>query len=87
MQAPNGFAHVLEGHYVEIVPNEKLSFTWHWVNEVDAEETLVTIQFLDKEGQTELILNHTNFSTEKEAKRHNKGWKNSLNSGLCDYIH
>ncbi|MBJ6360013.1 SRPBCC domain-containing protein [Paenibacillus sp. GCM10012307] len=87
MQAPNGFVHTLEGHYVEIIPNEKLSFTWNWVNEADADETLVTIHFVDKGGQTELILNHANFTTLKAAKRHNNNWKSALENGLSDYVH
>lgn len=87
MQAPNGKVHTVEGRYVEIVPNEKLSFTWKWVNEGDgSEETLVTIDFIDKDNKTELVITHANFTTEKLAKRHNNSWTNSLEGGLCTYF-
>lgn len=87
MQAPNGKIHTLEGRYVEIVPNEKLSFTWKWVTDGDdSEETLVTIDFVDKDNKTELVITHANFSTMKEAKKHNNSWTNSLEGGLCNYF-
>ncbi|MBB6673786.1 SRPBCC family protein [Cohnella nanjingensis] len=87
MRAPNGKIHTVEGRYVEIVPNDKLSFTWKWVTEGDdSEETLVTIDFVDQDNSTELVITHTNFSTMKEAKKHNNSWTNSLEGGLCDYL-
>ncbi|REK74765.1 SRPBCC family protein [Paenibacillus paeoniae] len=87
MTAPNGKVHTLEGRYVEIIPNEKLSFTWKWLNEgVDSEETLVTIDFVEMDNKTELVITHSNFSTMKVAKRHDNNWTNSLERGLCNYI-
>ncbi|MCD9021888.1 SRPBCC family protein [Cohnella silvisoli] len=87
MRAPNGKIHTLEGRYVDIVPNEKLSFTWKWVSEGDdSEETVVTINFVDKDEKTELILTHSDFSTMKVTERHNKGWTNSLEGGLRNYF-
>ncbi|WP_182914471.1 SRPBCC domain-containing protein [Paenibacillus sp. 1011MAR3C5] len=88
MEAPNGSIHTLAGHYVEIVPNKKLSFTWKWVNEgASAEETLVTIGFVEKGGKTELIITHSKFSTMQAAKRHNNNWTHALEGGLCSYLH
>ncbi|MFF2888534.1 SRPBCC domain-containing protein [Paenibacillus sp. NPDC057967] len=88
MQAPNGNIHTLAGRYVEIVPNKKLSFTWKWLNEgAGAEETVVTIDFVEKESKTELIITHSKFSTMQVAKRHNNNWTNALEGGLCDYLH
>ncbi|WP_152394537.1 SRPBCC family protein [Paenibacillus guangzhouensis] len=87
MASPHGTIHILEGRYVDIVPNERLSFTWKWVNEGDnPEETLVTIDFIDKDGKTELVMLHTDFTTIQGANRHNNSWTNVLERGLCNYM-
>lgn len=87
IRAPHGKVYTLEGRYVNIVSNEKLSFTWKWVSEGDcSEETLVTIDFVDKDNKTELVITHSNFSTMKEAKKHNNSWINCLEGGLCNYF-
>lgn len=87
MQAPNGQEYILEGRYIDIIPNEKLSFTWRWVNEGDdSEETLVTIDFVEKDGKTELFLTHSQFATMKMATRHNNNWTNVLEGGLRDHF-
>jgi len=89
MQAPNGKVHTLTGRYIEILPYDKLSFTWKWLTDGDdAEETLVTIDFIEEDAdKTELVITHTDFSTMKEAKKHNNSWVNSLEGGLSEYIH
>ncbi|MFF2908012.1 SRPBCC domain-containing protein [Paenibacillus sp. NPDC057934] len=88
MQAPNGgMVFTLEGQYVEIVQNEKLSFTWKWMNEGDdAEETLVTIDFVEKDNQTELVITHSAFAKMNVVKRHNNNWNNNLENGLLNYV-
>ncbi|MFE4712657.1 SRPBCC domain-containing protein [Paenibacillus sp. NPDC056722] len=88
MQAPNGgMVFTLEGRYVEIVQNEKLAFTWKWMNEGDeAEETLVTIDFVEKDNTTELAITHSAFSKMNVVKRHNNNWNNALENGLLNYV-
>ena len=50
--------HVVAGTYREIVANEKLVFTWQWESHPDfqGEETLVTVEFDEVDGQTEVTL-------------------------------
>ncbi|NUU60427.1 SRPBCC family protein [Paenibacillus agri] len=88
MQAPNdGMVFTLEGRYVEIVQNEKLSFTWKWLNEGDeAEETLVTIDFVEQDNKTELVITHSAFSKMNVVKRHHNNWNNALENGLLNYV-
>jgi len=87
MQSPKGTVYTLAGHYVDIVLNEKLSFTWKWLNEgEDSEETLVTIDFIEKNNKTELVITHSAFSTMNVAKRHNNNWNNALEGGLFNYF-
>ncbi|MFF2089387.1 SRPBCC domain-containing protein [Paenibacillus sp. NPDC058174] len=87
MESPHGKVFTLEGQYVEIVQNEKLSFTWKWLNEGDdAEETLATINFVEKDNKTELTVTHTAFSTMQIATRHNNNWNTCLVDGLLNYM-
>jgi uncharacterized protein YndB with AHSA1/START domain len=73
--------------FVDIVQNEKLSFTWKWLNEGDdAEETLVTIDFIEKDDTTELVVTHSAFSMMNVAKGHNNNWNNALEGRLGNYI-
>ena len=41
-------------------------------------ETLVTVTFEDKDGQTELTLRHESFDTEDACAAHGEGWGASL---------
>ncbi len=57
----DGVVTAISGRYVEIVPPEKLVFTWVSPSTDDA-ETLVTLHFIDKAGATEITLSHERFS-------------------------
>ena len=63
---------IVGGKYREIVPYEKISFTWKWEVHPDFqdEETLVTVEFRDLGGQTELTLTHRRFPTEVMCETH-----------------
>ncbi|MCD9023124.1 SRPBCC family protein [Cohnella silvisoli] len=87
MHSPNGKDHVIAGIYKEIISNEKLVFTWKWENNgSELEETLVTIEFHERNSKTELVITHENFSTREEAEEHNKGWSSSLEGSLLKYF-
>ncbi len=87
MHSPDGETHILTGEYKEIVPNQKLVFTWKWEN--DGQEfptTLVTIDFLEQGQSTELLLAHTKLPSEEAANNHNFGWTSSLEGDLNSYF-
>lgn len=65
------------GQYQEIVPDEKLVFTWGWEGP-EREETLVTIELRDHSDGTEVILTHQRFSTQAAADHHQEGWVGCL---------
>lgn len=65
------------GTYQEIVPQQKLVFTWQW-DEHDLVETLVTVEFKDKNGGTEITLTHNKFVDPKAVKFHKEGWTSTL---------
>lgn len=78
MTAPNGKIHDLRGVYREITPPRKLVYTWAWQNEPQFGETVVSIEFLDHEQGTEIVLTHQRFPDEPARNEHNKGWTGCL---------
>ena len=70
----------LKGEYLEIVKNKKLVFTWVWQNEPlsNAGNTIVTVEFIDLEGKTEVRLLHEGFSSEEFSCSHTEGWNEAL---------
>jgi CubicO group peptidase (beta-lactamase class C family) len=65
------------GVYREIIPNEKLVFTWGWEGP-ERHETLVTIELSDRDGGTELVLLHERFADQAAADHHGQGWRGCL---------
>ena len=68
---------VHRGVYREIVPPEKLVFTWVSVN-THQQETLVTVELVARGTQTELVLTHEHFPSEESAQAHTAGWQGVL---------
>jgi uncharacterized protein YndB with AHSA1/START domain len=62
------------GTYLEIVPPEKLVFTWS--SEGFVTDTKVTIELFERGGETELVLTHE--LPEGMIEPHRQGWTNCL---------
>jgi uncharacterized protein YndB with AHSA1/START domain len=77
MKHTSGKSHILTGTYREIVPNEKVSFTWRW-DDKSMEDTLVTVDIREKGELTEVILTHRLFENEATRDDHKKGWTGCL---------
>src|SRR5262245_19989686 len=76
MRSPKGKEHTVRGIYQEISKPDRLIFTWAWENE-DGEpghETLVTLSFAEKDGETLLRLNHRRFESKKAREAQKHGW-------------
>ena len=70
---------IVGGVYQEIIPQEKLVFTWAWQGEGMGGESLITVLFRALgDGETELTLRHENFSGEEERDNHAQGWKDTF---------
>lgn len=65
---------VCVGEYREIVPPERLVFTFRWEGDPSGEETLVTLTLREVEGGTELVLRHEGFADAAVAENHRAGW-------------
>lgn len=74
MQSPNGETVYAVGEYRELSPPERLVFTWIWEGDDDFPETVVTVEFHDRGGSTDISLVHDGLSSEESRARHEDGW-------------
>ena len=81
-----GEEHVTRGTYKEIRPPERLVFTWLWDGQnPDTHRTLVTIDFQDLDGKTELVLKHEGFPDQNMCDQHRQGWEGCF-AGLDGFV-
>ena len=73
LQKPNGDTVSAFGTFREIRPSERLVCSWNW-DYNDIGETILTLEFRDAGGETELILSHERFPTIEQRDGHNTGW-------------
>lgn len=75
------------GIYRAIREPERLSFTHSWLraNGTLTPPTLVTVDFTDRRGKTEISFRQTDFPSSASCRLHEEGWGSSLDL-LCDYI-
>ncbi|MDT7042480.1 SRPBCC domain-containing protein [Candidatus Nitronereus thalassa] len=86
MLAPNGESHIVGGTYKEISAPGKLVFTWAWeagggcgdTEPGATTETLVTVEFRNRDGETEMVLTHEQFPNPESREKHNEGWGGCL---------
>jgi uncharacterized protein YndB with AHSA1/START domain len=76
-RSPDGEQHEVSGTYREVVPNEKLVFTWAW-RSTPERESLVTVLLGADGGGTLLTLVHEQFFDEAARQRHEHGWNGSM---------
>ena len=68
------------GEYRELVPGRKIVFTWKWDDD-DAwkdHNSIVTVEFSERDGGTEVKLTHEKLPSEESRDRHNEGWRSVL---------
>jgi uncharacterized protein YndB with AHSA1/START domain len=65
--------HNVGGIYREIIPNERLVFTWAWRSTPDR-ESLVTITFKPDGDGTIMTFVHSQFFDDDARDRHQQGW-------------
>lgn len=83
-RSPDGEEHDVSGVYREVVPNEKLVFTWAW-RSTPERESLVTITLKADGDGTMLTLLHEQFFDEAARDRHQHGWTGTLEK-LARYV-
>jgi uncharacterized protein YndB with AHSA1/START domain len=68
------------GAYRVIDRPGRLTFTWTWEppDPHAGQETIVTVDLVDKDGGTELTLSHVNFPSDPLMQQHKNGWAGTL---------
>jgi len=80
MRGSEGEPYTAFGVYREVVPPNRLVYTWDWREPEHAVgETLVTVELHPIEnGGTRLVLTHERFPDADQAAGHEEGWTSSL---------
>lgn len=75
--AGDGTPNTHTGEYLEIVPPEKIVFTW---NSPIVKNSRVTVELKDLGDSTEVWITHDQLETEELRKQHNGGWDACLSN-------
>ncbi len=81
MRTGDGEQHTAVGEYREIDRPRRLVFTWGWEEEAASVEpggSLVTVEFDERDGSTELVLTHERLPDAESREGHRQGWESSL---------
>lgn len=78
MREPDGTAHIIHGEYVALNPFDQIAFTWEWESDEQEVNSLVTIDLIDKNGSTEMILVHDKLESQNSVELHSGGWMGCL---------
>lgn len=68
---------IAKGEYKEIVPNEKLVFTWEWEGGT-FQNSLVSIVFAHQANGTLITLHHTLLPDKENTEHHTQGWEGCI---------
>jgi uncharacterized protein YndB with AHSA1/START domain len=76
MRSPKFGVMVVNGTYREVRRPERLSMTWRWEEDSPADEydSLLTLEFNDRNGETELVLTHEALKSVESRNNHEEGW-------------
>jgi uncharacterized protein YndB with AHSA1/START domain len=78
---PEGKEATITGEYRELQHGKKIVFTWRHEDNEDwkSHVSIVTVEFLDRQGGTEVHLTHQKLPTQASRDDHNQGWISVLN--------
>lgn len=77
MRSPDGETHDVSGVYREVIPDQKLVFTWAWKSTPER-ESLVTVLIKPDGDGTLLTITHEQFFDADARDRHQSGWNGAL---------
>jgi uncharacterized protein YndB with AHSA1/START domain len=77
LREDTGERHEATGSYLEIEPEKRLVFSWNWVSTPERVSRVTVVLRPLPEG-TEVTLTHDRFADADTAKRHTRGWTESL---------
>ena len=67
----------VRGVYRTVERPNRLAMTWRWEedNPADEYDSLLTLEFFDRGGKTELVLTHEQLPSLESRSNHEEGWK------------
>ena len=77
MRSPDGKDYWQHGVTREIVPPERLSFTFIW-DDHPSDEMLVTVTLVERGGKTEMTFQQGEFKSVEDRDGHKGGWSESF---------
>jgi uncharacterized protein YndB with AHSA1/START domain len=88
MKMPDGEFFTAVGEFKEVKAPERLVYTWDWekdgsgaeFGEVEGKPSLITVEFLKRGEQTEIVLTHSRFATVESRDSHAQGWSKLVDS-------
>lgn len=77
---PEGKEVTISGEYRELQLGRKIVFTWQLEEDEDWKDrtSMVTVEFFDREGGTEIHLIHEKLPSKPSREDHQQGWKSVL---------
>jgi uncharacterized protein YndB with AHSA1/START domain len=77
---PEGKEITISGEYREVEPGKKIVFTWRLEDDEDwrNHRSIVTVEFFDREGGSEIRLTHEKLPSEASRDDHTQGWNSVL---------
>jgi uncharacterized protein YndB with AHSA1/START domain len=77
LHSPDGSQSDISGTYLEITPPARLVFTWV-TDATRGEQTVVTLEFVERDGLTEVRLTHDRLADEAMILAHKSGWESCI---------
>lgn len=79
MRSREGTSHCVAGTYRSIKRPEHITYTWQWETGASMPETLIEVDFVAKDGGTELRMKHSGFPAAPARDGHEQGWSSCFN--------
>jgi glutathione S-transferase len=78
IRGQDGTRHHVTGQYREIDEPRRIVLTWRWESAPDSHESTVTVDFIERAGETDVVLTHHGLRTDQERDGHRHGWVGCL---------
>ncbi len=81
MRSREGTSHIVGGTYRAVNRPQQLAYTWQWEGDspMGGFESLIEVEFIAKDGGTELRMTHSGFPAAAAREGHSQGWSSCFN--------
>jgi len=81
IRSSDGKDHWAAGTYREVDRPTRLIFSWKWeFDDAPPEEMLIELEFVERDGGTEMTLTQTRFGSEAGRDAHERGWTSAFDA-------